>query len=265
MLPCRLGSTAKVTASVSDRRVGGGVVERFFAEDVLAGAQGGEHHRVMQKVRRGDADGIGGARGEHSVETFEGVRNAVPRGKARRNTERFANENGVTTITVETLYDAKAHYARLAARVFGLSERTRAAMQRRIEAREGILMRQFEPPAVGPRIALPTLVVHDRCEVEVVDATKFDRLSWDMCVNGGWCGGIVDGKPTRVDDLIPESGTISAEDFAKLAMRADGWPESEPFEEKFIQHLKELFIKYFGVEPVDVEEFRHLPAVPFSR
>ncbi len=34
------------------------------------------------------------------------------RGKARRNTERYANENGVATITVETLYDAKAHYAR---------------------------------------------------------------------------------------------------------------------------------------------------------
>jgi light-independent protochlorophyllide reductase subunit B len=34
------------------------------------------------------------------------------RGKARRNTERFANENGVVIITVETLYDAKAHFAR---------------------------------------------------------------------------------------------------------------------------------------------------------
>ena len=34
------------------------------------------------------------------------------RGKARRNTERFANENGLATITVETLYDAKAHFAR---------------------------------------------------------------------------------------------------------------------------------------------------------
>jgi light-independent protochlorophyllide reductase subunit B len=34
------------------------------------------------------------------------------RGKARRNTERFANENGVVTITIETLYDAKAHFAR---------------------------------------------------------------------------------------------------------------------------------------------------------
>jgi light-independent protochlorophyllide reductase subunit B len=34
------------------------------------------------------------------------------RGKARRNTERFALEKGLATITVDTLYDAKAHYSR---------------------------------------------------------------------------------------------------------------------------------------------------------
>jgi len=34
------------------------------------------------------------------------------RGKVRRNTEKFAKERGVFTITLETLYDAKAHYAR---------------------------------------------------------------------------------------------------------------------------------------------------------
>ena len=34
------------------------------------------------------------------------------RGKARRNTERFAVERGIATITVETLYDAKAHFGR---------------------------------------------------------------------------------------------------------------------------------------------------------
>lgn len=34
------------------------------------------------------------------------------RGKARRNTERFATERGLATITIETLYDAKAHYSR---------------------------------------------------------------------------------------------------------------------------------------------------------
>jgi light-independent protochlorophyllide reductase subunit B len=34
------------------------------------------------------------------------------RGKARRNTERYAHERGLSTITLETLYDAKAHFSR---------------------------------------------------------------------------------------------------------------------------------------------------------
>ena len=34
------------------------------------------------------------------------------RGKARRNTERFAAEKGLRQISIETLYEAKAHYAR---------------------------------------------------------------------------------------------------------------------------------------------------------
>ena len=34
------------------------------------------------------------------------------RGKARRNTERFAEERGIAVITVETIYDAKAHFSR---------------------------------------------------------------------------------------------------------------------------------------------------------
>ena len=34
------------------------------------------------------------------------------RGKARRNTESFAASHGVSTVTVEVLYDAKAHFAR---------------------------------------------------------------------------------------------------------------------------------------------------------
>jgi light-independent protochlorophyllide reductase subunit B len=33
------------------------------------------------------------------------------RGKARRNTERYARDRGLATITVETLYDAKAHFS----------------------------------------------------------------------------------------------------------------------------------------------------------
>ena len=34
------------------------------------------------------------------------------RGKARRNTERFALDRGLTDITLETLYHAKAYFGR---------------------------------------------------------------------------------------------------------------------------------------------------------
>jgi light-independent protochlorophyllide reductase subunit B len=34
------------------------------------------------------------------------------RGKAKRNTEKFAADRGVTAISIDTLYEAKAHYAR---------------------------------------------------------------------------------------------------------------------------------------------------------
>ncbi|MCU0941848.1 MAG: hypothetical protein MUE35_04810 [Hydrogenophaga sp.] len=34
------------------------------------------------------------------------------RGKARRNTESYARDKGLPVITIETLYDAKAHFSR---------------------------------------------------------------------------------------------------------------------------------------------------------
>ena len=57
--------------------------------------------------------------------------------------------------------DAPRDYTRMFAHVFGISERTRAAMQRRIEAQEGLLMQQFDAAHSGPRVAVPTLVAHD--------------------------------------------------------------------------------------------------------
>lgn len=57
--------------------------------------------------------------------------------------------------------DAPRDYTRMFAQVFGLSETTRAAMQRRIEAQEGMLMEQFDAAQSGPNVQVPTLVVHD--------------------------------------------------------------------------------------------------------
>jgi light-independent protochlorophyllide reductase subunit B len=61
---------------------------------------------VLERVAV-DADGwtVEGARELQKIPFFV-------RGKAKRNTERYAAEKGVTVIGVETLYEAKAHYAR---------------------------------------------------------------------------------------------------------------------------------------------------------
>jgi pimeloyl-ACP methyl ester carboxylesterase len=53
-------------------------------------------------------------------------------------------------------------FTRSFAQVFGLSEATRDAMQKRIEARQGLPMPLFESASLGPRIRVPTLVVHDK-------------------------------------------------------------------------------------------------------
>ena len=68
-------------------------------------------------------------------------------------------------------------FTKMFAHVFGLKESVRASMQRRIEAREGVLMSRFEPAAVGPRIRVPTLVVHDRGDAvsRFVDGEAFVR------------------------------------------------------------------------------------------
>ena len=80
------------------------------------------------------------------------------------NAAAFAASRGLSTQRLVLLAPPASprEYTRLFAHVFGLTETTRAAMQSRIEEREGVLMPQFEPEAVGPRVRMPTLVVHDQ-------------------------------------------------------------------------------------------------------
>ena len=82
-----------------------------------AGARGGGRGRRADAGaggRRQRARGRGRCRAGWATEA-EAELKKIPffvRGKARRNTERFARERGVSLITVETLYDAKAHFGR---------------------------------------------------------------------------------------------------------------------------------------------------------
>ncbi|MEE4153794.1 MAG: ferredoxin:protochlorophyllide reductase (ATP-dependent) subunit B [Erythrobacter sp.] len=78
----------------------------------VAAEQGSEHPAEPAPAPRPEPASDGG-----SIWTLEAERELkkIPffvRGKARRNTEAFASEQGRSEIDLETLYDAKAHYAR---------------------------------------------------------------------------------------------------------------------------------------------------------
>ena len=104
----------------------------------------------------------------------------------------------------------------------------------------------------------------DGYEIEVVHPSARDNLLWDICVIGGWCGGIVDGKPTHVEDLVPRTGTVTAQEFARLAVRADGWPDAVPVPDKHLRWLEAKFVEHLGAEAVPCEDLHRITARPFD-
>ena len=76
----------------------------------------------------------------------------------------FAVGRGLVThgLVLIAASDCPRDFTRMFAQVFGLGERTRASMQRRIEAQEGILIDQFDAAVCAPRIKVPTLLIHDK-------------------------------------------------------------------------------------------------------
>ena len=86
----------------------------------------------------------------------------------------------------------------------------------------------------------------------------FDRLMHEVCVERRWCGGIVDGKPMHVTDLLPAKGAVSAEQFALWLFEADGVDPDEN-RAKWQPHLDGLeaaFIRHMGEARVDVSQLR---------
>jgi hypothetical protein len=82
---------------------------------------------------------------------------------------------------------------------------------------------------------------------------NYESLMREVCVERGWCGGIVDGKPTHVDDFIPESGQVTAEQFVDWLFRADGMDPFVDLEQwqKHKDGLKDAFIRHMGADVVN--------------
>jgi hypothetical protein len=81
----------------------------------------------------------------------------------------------------------------------------------------------------------------------------YNALHHDVCVRHGWCGGVVDGRPSHVDDFIPEVGPVTAEQFVDWLFQAEGLDPSSD-SEKWRKHkdaLRDAFIQHLGADMVD--------------
>ena len=90
----------------------------------------------------------------------------------------------------------------------------------------------------------------DRLEVYLDRPKNFVRLMNKVCVGMGFCGSVVDGEPRHVVDYFPETGTVSASQFATWVLEAEGM-SSKPGE-PFWHILQKEFIEHMGHETVNV-------------
>ncbi|MFT4253871.1 MAG: hypothetical protein QM608_15475 [Caulobacter sp.] len=102
-------------------------------------------------------------------------------------------------------------------------------------------------------------------EIDFVHPTAYQRLMWDLCVGRGWCGSTVNGEPLHVDDLLPGSGVITAEAFAKLVLQADDCSMDWPPAARFLRQIEARFVEHMGSASIDVRALAYNLARPFER
>lgn len=91
---------------------------------------------------------------------------------------------------------------------------------------------------------------------EFSNVKGYGALTQYLCVNLGFCGCIKDGKPSHIDDYIPRSGKVSADQFVDWVFLAENMdPISQPT--RLQRQIRSAFVEYLGHESVDVEALDH--------
>ena len=77
----------------------------------------------------------------------------------------------------------------------------------------------------------------------------FDGMMHEFCVGLGWCGSVKDGN------FIPEAGPVSAGEFARWLIMADGL-DPDRLSAAEISRLKAVFVKHMGADVIDASNLR---------
>ena len=107
-LPAVARPATPAAAAPAETPVAAPVLNAAPASAAALDARPGEGVAVAEAEAEAEAEPVWTGAGELELKKIP----FFVRGKARRNTERFARERGLAQITVETLYEAKAHFGR---------------------------------------------------------------------------------------------------------------------------------------------------------
>ena len=104
-----------------------------------------------------------------------------------------------------------------------------------------------------------------RRDVEIISPNSFDLLLQDICVRNGFCGGIANGQPTHVTDLLPAGGLVTADEFARLVIRAehDGDDPSDKVK-RWTKLLTAKFVEHMGAIEAPAEALQRNLELPFD-
>ena len=85
-------------------------------------------------------------------------------------------------------------------------------------------------------------------DLEPPPERSYEKLTQEICVTHGFCGGWVDGRPSRVDNFIPVSGVVTAAQFAKWVVEAEGMNAEYS---TYLAPLEVAFVRHMGSAEVD--------------
>jgi hypothetical protein len=84
----------------------------------------------------------------------------------------------------------------------------------------------------------------------------YEKLLNDVCVRLGFCGSIVNGEALHVDMLLPEQGTIRANDWVDAVLQAEGFDPKDASLDQFRRSIRDAFIEHLGSDKVDVQQLK---------
>jgi hypothetical protein len=89
----------------------------------------------------------------------------------------------------------------------------------------------------------------------LLEEPGYNALMHEICVGWGYCGCIKDDKPLHVDDFIPESGPISADQFVEWIFLAENLDPAERPKSHW-DGLRAAFVKHMGTDVVDATRLK---------